>query len=83
MDEKVSLFGPFSVIGRAFVVRSKEVQLDVPALGLGRVIARDANHAGSCGKGALNHSLHTLRVPKPFYLTSETKITTGFKCSLG
>ena len=83
MDDKVSLFGPFSVIGRAFVVRSKQVQLDVPALGLGRVIARDANHAGSCGKGALNHSLLTLRVPKPFYLTSETKITTGFKCPLG
>ena len=34
MDDKVSLFGPFSVIGRAFVVRSKQVQLDVPALGL-------------------------------------------------
>ena len=73
MDDKVSLFGPLSVIGRAFVVRSKQVQLDVPALGLGRLIVRDANHAGSCGKGALNHSLLTLRVPKLFYLTSETK----------
>lgn len=39
MDEKVSLFGHFSVTGRAFVVRSKQVQLDVSALGLGRVIS--------------------------------------------
>ena len=52
MDEKVSLFGPLSVIGRAFVVRLKQVQLDV--------------QAGSCSKGSLNPSLRTLVVSKPF-----------------
>lgn len=78
MDEKISLFGPFSVIGRAFVVRSKQV-VRCSCLGLREVDCERCESRRSCGKGALTHSLLTLRVPKPFYLTSETKITTGFK----
>lgn len=78
MDEKISLFGPFSVIGRAFVVRSKQV-VRCSCLGLREVDCERCESRRELWQGSPYSLTAYSSCAKTILSHFRNKITTGFK----